>query len=53
MYGQNGIFLGFDHAGKFRTGILVGIFTVGLADGRTDITDDQHTVGQIVGLITS
>ena len=26
---------------------------MGLADGWTDITDDEHTVGQMVGLITS
>ena len=34
-------------------GILIGIFTMGLADGRMDVTDDEHTVGQLVGLITS
>ena len=26
---------------------------MGLADGRMDVTDDIHTVGQTVGLITS
>ena len=30
-----------------------GIFTVGLADGTMDVTDDEHTVCQMVGLITS
>ena len=26
---------------------------MGLSDGRMDITDDEHTVGQTVGMITS
>ena len=30
---------------KFHTGILIGIFTVNLADGWTDGTDDGHTAG--------
>ena len=32
---------------KFHTVILVGIFTVNLADGWTDGTDDGHTEGQM------
>ena len=31
----------------------MGIFTVGLADGRTDVADDEHNVGQTGGMITS
>ena len=31
---------------KFCTAILVGIFTVNLADGWTDRTDDRHADGQ-------
>ena len=38
---------------EFHTGILIYIFTVKLDDGRTDITDDEHTVGQMVVLVTS
>ena len=30
--------------GKFHTGILVGIFTMNLADGRTDRMDGQSDV---------
>ena len=26
---------------------------MGLADGKTDVTDDEHTVGQMGGMITS
>ena len=33
--------------GKFHTGIPVGIFTVNLADGWTDGTDDGHTHRQM------
>ena len=29
--------------GKLHTGILIGIFTMNLADGRTDGTDNRHT----------
>ena len=39
--------------GNFHTGILVGIFTVNLADGRMDRTDDGHTALQTVFLVTS
>ena len=48
-----GSFPRFSACGNFCTGILVGIFTVELADGRTDVTDDEHTVGQTVVLVTS
>ena len=39
--------------GNFHTGILIGIFTMYLADGRMDRTDEGHTVGQITFLVTS
>ena len=29
--------------GNFHTGILIAIFTMNLADGRADRTDDRHT----------
>ena len=32
---------------NFHTGILIGIFTVNLADGRTDGTDNRHTAIQM------
>ena len=35
-------FPGYCLFGKFHTGILVGIFTMNEADGRTDRTDDGH-----------
>ena len=35
------------------TGILIVIFTIGLADGTTDITDDENTASQMGGMITS
>ena len=40
-------FPGFSCFGKFLTGTLVGIFTVNLADARTDGTADRHTDGQM------
>ena len=52
MYGQEGVFLGLVHAGIFIQEYS-GIFTVELADGRMDVTDDEHTVGQTVVLVTS
>ena len=39
--------------GNFLTGLLVGIFTVKLADGRMDVTDDRNTVSQMLFLVTS
>ena len=50
---MEGSFPGFSTCGNFHTGILIGIFTVELADGRTDEIDDKHTVEQTVVLITS
>ena len=50
---MKGIFPGFRSCRKFCTGTLIGIFTVGLADGRMDVTDEERTVGQMVGMITS
>ena len=32
---------------NYCTGILIGIFTVNLADGRMDRTDDGHSVRQM------
>ena len=36
-------FPGYSIFGDFHTGILIGIFTVNLADGRMDRMDDGHT----------
>ena len=36
-------FPGFSCFGKFCTGILISIFTMNLADGWMDGTDDGHT----------
>ena len=33
--------------GEFHTGVLIGIFTMNLADGWMDRTDDGHTDGQM------
>ena len=33
--------------GKFHTGILIGIFSMNLADGLMDKTDDGHTDGKM------
>ena len=38
---------------NFHTGIVIGIFTMNLADGRTDGTDDGYTALQTVFLVTS
>ena len=46
-------FPGFSECGNFHTGILIGIFTMKFADGRMDVTDDEHTVSQMVVLVTS
>ena len=40
-------FPGFQMFGKFHTAILMGIFTMNLADGWTDRTDDGHTDRQM------
>ena len=48
-----GSFPRFSVYGNFHTGILVGIFTVELADGRMDVTDNEHTVRQMVVFVTS
>ena len=52
MYGWKGVFPGIALLG-FCTGILIGIFTMNLADGRTDGTDNRHTTLQTVFLVTS
>ena len=44
MYEQKG---GYCIYGNFHTGILIGIFTMNLADGRTDGTYDGHTAWQV------
>ena len=45
MYRWKGIFSGFWTFGKFPIAILVGIFTMNLAEGWMDGTDDRHTDG--------
>ena len=50
---MEGSFPGFSACRKFHTGILIGILTMELSDGRTDINDNEHTVGQMVVLFTS
>ena len=50
---MKGIFPGFSACGNFHTGMFICIFTVGLADGRMDVTEDKHTVDQTGVLITS
>ena len=41
---MEGIFPGYCIIGNFHTGILVGIFTVNLADCQMDGADNGHTV---------
>ena len=53
MYGWKGVFPGEVQVGIFCTGILIGIFTMKLGDGWTDVTDDEHTVSQTMVLVTS
>ena len=50
---MEGSFPGFSACGNFHTGVVIGIFTMELADGRMDITDNEHTVSQMVVLVTS
>ena len=40
---MEGSFPGYCIYGNFHTGVLLGIFTVNLADGRMDGADDGHT----------
>ena len=47
MYGQKGFFSGILCFGKLHTGILISIFTLNLAYGWMDKTDDGHTEGQM------
>ena len=44
---MEGSFPGYCIVRNFHTAILIGIFTVNLADGRIDRTDDGHTAFQM------